>query len=192
MKRAKPATGRPKAKPAAKRTPPARAKAKAKHPTARRRVQPIPAGYHGLTPYLIVDGAAQAIAFYQAAFGARETVRMAHDGKIGHAELRIGDSPVMLADEWPNHDARGPRAIGGSPVTLHLYVKDVDATVAKAIAAGAKLTRPVQNQFYGDRSGSLEDPFGHVWHIATHVEDVPPKEMRRRAEQAFQDSKSSS
>jgi len=176
MKRRKPA----------RRGKPARTARPAK---AKRRVTPIPAGYNSMTPYLIVDGADRAIAFYKAAFGARATVRMAHGGKVGHAELKIGDSNVMLADEWPDHQARGPRHYGGSPVTLLLYVKNVDATVTRAVAAGGTLTRPVQNQFYGDRSGTVEDPFGHVWHIATHVEDVPPKELKRRAAAAFQESK---
>ena len=146
------------------------------------KVKPIPEGYHSVTPYLIVDGAARAIEFYKSAFGATEVLRMARaDGRIGHAEVRIGDSHVMLADEHPEINARGPRTVGGSPVTFVLYVEDVDAQVERAVAAGAKLTRPVSDQFYGDRTGGVEDPFGHVWFIATHVEDVSPEELQRRS-----------
>lgn len=148
-------------------------------------VKPIPEGYHSLTPYLIVKGGARAIDFYREAFGAKELFRMAQpDGRIGHAELQIGDSKVMLADEHPEMGARSPQSVGGSPVTLHLYVPDVDATVARAVAAGAKVTRPVENQFYGDRSGGLTDPFGHLWYVSTHVEDVPPDELEARAKKA--------
>src|SRR3954469_16886250 len=135
-------------------------------------VKPIPEGYHSVTPYLIVDDAARALEFYKNAFGAVELMRMpAPNGRIGHAEIRIGDSPVMLADESPQMNARSARAIGGSPVSLMVYVEDVDARVAQAVAAGATLVRPVANQFYGDRTGGVEDPFGYHWHIATHVED---------------------
>ncbi len=148
--------------------------------------KPIPHGYHAVTPYLMVAGASGAITFYKNAFGARERMRIeAPDGKIGHAELQIGDSVIMLADEFPDMGNRSPRSIGGSPVTIHLYVDDVDRTAAAAEAAGARITRPVKDQFYGDRSGMLEDPYGHVWNIATHVEDVPEDEMRRRAEAAM-------
>jgi PhnB protein len=150
-------------------------------------VKPIPDGYQTLTPYLIVSGGDAAIRFYTDVFGATERLRLtAPDGKVGHTELKIGDSVVMLADEHPEHGARGPGHFGGSPVTLHLYVADVDAVVAKAVAAGATLTRPVEDQFYGDRSGSVTDPFGHVWHIATHVEDVPPEEIDRRAKAMYE------
>jgi PhnB protein len=153
-------------------------------------VKPIPDGYHSVTPYLIVDGAASAIEFYTKAFGAIELVRMAGpDGKIGHAEVLIDDSHVMLADEHPGMGARGPRSIGGSPVSLLLYVEDVDAVINKAVSLGAKLTRPVADQFYGDRTGGLEDPFGHNWYVATHKEDVSPEEMQRRSAAAFQSSK---
>jgi PhnB protein len=146
------------------------------------KVKPIPEGYHSVTPYLIVDDAARAIEFYKGAFGATELFRMPRpDGRIGHAEIRVGDSHVMLADEHPEINARGPRTLGGSPVTFVLYVEDVDAQVERAVAAGAKVTRPVADQFYGDRTGGVEDPFGHVWFIATHVEDVPPDELKRRA-----------
>jgi PhnB protein len=152
-------------------------------------VTAIPEGYHSVTPYLIVDDAAGAIEFYRKVFGASELMRMpAPDGRVGHAELRIGDSRIMLADEFPDMGARGPRAIGGSPVHLYLYVEDVDAVTGKALAAGAKELRPVKDQFYGDRSGTIEDPVGHVWHISTHKEDVPPDELKRRAEKAMQQS----
>ena len=144
--------------------------------------KPIPDGYHALTPYLIVGDGAAAIDFYSRAFGASERMRLTTpEGKVGHAELMIGDSLIMLADEYPAHGAHAPTAFGGSPVMLHLYVENVDAVVQGAVAAGAQIARPVENQFYGDRSGSITDPFGHVWHIATHVEDVPPEEINRRA-----------
>jgi PhnB protein len=145
-------------------------------------VKPIPDGYHAVTPYLICDGATAAIAFYEKVFGATVVFPPipAPGGKIGHAELRIGDSIVMLADEHPAEGHRGPRAFGGSAVSLMLYVKDVDQTFRAALAAGAKERRPVKDQFYGDRSGMLEDPIGHVWTIATHIEDVPPEELERR------------
>jgi PhnB protein len=129
-----------------------------------------------------VQGAADAIAFYKKAFGAKEVMRMPGPREtIGHAEVQVGDSRIMLADEFPEMNFRSPRAVGGTPVTIHLYVTDVDKVMKKAVAAGAKLLRPVTDQFYGDRSGSLEDPFGHVWHIATHIEDVPMKELKKRA-----------
>ena len=162
----------------------AKSPAKRKAPPKRKRVLPIPAGYNSITPYLVAHDAAAAIKFYTTVFGAKERMRMpGPDGKIGHAELKIGDSVFMLADEAPSWGALAPRTVGGSPVTIMLYVKDVDAVVAKAVAAGGKLKRPIKNQFYGDRSGSIEDPDGHTWHISTHVEDVPPKELRRRAEE---------
>jgi PhnB protein len=145
-------------------------------------VKAIPDGYHSATPYLIVKGAADAIEFYKRAFGATELFRMADPaGRVGHAEIRIGDSVIMLADEQPATGYRSPRALGGSPVSIMLYLEDVDRVFARAINAGAKSQRAVANQFYGDRSGTLEDPFGHVWTIATHVEDVPPEELERRA-----------
>lgn len=145
-------------------------------------VKPIPEGYHSVTPYLVVKGAVRAIEFYEKAFGARQLFRMmGPDGRVGHAELEIGDSRLMLADEHPEIGARSPQSIGGSPVTIHLYVEDVDATVARALTAGAQLTRPVADQFYGDRNGGLTDPFGHVWFVATHKEDVPADELERRA-----------
>jgi PhnB protein len=148
-------------------------------------VKPIPDGYHTVTPYLIVNGAAKALAFYQQAFGAKELFRMEQPGgKIGHAEFKIGDSPIMLADEFPEMGARSPRSLGGTPVSILLYVDNVDKMTEQAVAAGAKILRPLQNQFYGDRSATLADPFGHTWHVATHVEDVSPEEMSKRAEAA--------
>ena len=145
-------------------------------------VKPIPDGYPQVTPYLYVDGANQAIEFYSTVFGARERMRMGGPGnKVGHAELQIGDSLVMLADEFPEMGARSPKAVGGTPVTISVYVDDVDATFDRALKAGAKELRPLENMFYGDRTAQFEDPFGHRWSIATHVEDVPPDEMQRRA-----------
>jgi PhnB protein len=144
-------------------------------------VKPIPEGYHNVTPYLFVRRAASAMDFYKSVFGATEIVRMAgSNGKIMHAELRIGDSIVMLADENPPTGVMSPQTIGGFSVGLHLYVENVDAVIQKAVESGAKLLRPIKNQFYGDRSGSLLDPFGHMWSVATHVEDVSPEEMRKR------------
>ena len=144
-------------------------------------VKAIPEGYPRITPYLHVDGAEAAIEFYGKIFGAQERMRMpAPEGKIGHAELMLGDSVLMLADEFPDMGALSPNTIGGSPVTLSVYVDDVDAVFEAALEAGATLVRPIENQFYGDRTGQLEDPFGHRWSIATHVEDVPPDEMERR------------
>ena len=147
------------------------------------KVNPIPENYHRVTPYLVVEGAANVIEFYKRCFGATELMRMpAPENRIGHAEIKIGDSTVMLADEDPMRGHRSPRNLGGSPVSLLLYVEDVDRTVEGAVAAGAKLLRPVENQFYGDRTGGIEDPFGHQWYVATHVEDVSPEEMEKRSE----------
>ena len=149
-------------------------------------VKAIPEGYHNVTPYLFVRGAASAIDFYKGVFGATEFVRMAGpNGKIMHAELRIGDSIVMLADENPQTGVMSPQTIGGFSAGLHLYVENVDAVIQKAVESGAKLLRPIKNQFYGDRSGSLLDPFGHMWSVATHIEDVSPEEMRKRATAAM-------
>jgi PhnB protein len=146
------------------------------------KVKPIPAGYPRVTPYLCVDGASAAIEFYTAVLGATERMRIpSPGGRIGHAELEIGDSLIMLADEHPEMDVRGPRSIGGTPVTVSVYVEDVDRVFERALQAGARALRPVQDQFYGDRSGRFEDPFGHRWSVATHIEDVPPDEMARRA-----------
>lgn len=151
--------------------------------------RPIPQGYHTLTPYLIVNDAAGAIDFYRRAFGAKEVMRLASPGgKVGHAEVQIGDSRIMLADEFPEMGARGPEAYGGTPVSLLLYVNDVDAVYQQAIAAGGKAIRGVQDQFYGDRSGMLADPCGHVWTVATHKEDVSPAEITRRFEAMMQQS----
>jgi len=142
----------------------------------------IPKGYHVVTPYLCVKDAARAIDFYKRAFGAKEIMRMpGPNGTIGHAEIQINDFRIMLADEFPEMNFRSPQAFGGTPVCINLYVKDVDAVAKKVVAAGAKLLRPVADQFYGDRSCSVEDPFGHVWHIATHVKDVSMREMKKRA-----------
>lgn len=141
-------------------------------------VKAIPEGYHSVTPYLIVKGAAKALDFYARAFGAKEKFRLPMGDIIGHAEIVIGDSHVMLADVMDDH--KDPRKLGGTPVSLMIYTSDADAMFKRAIAAGAKQVRPVENQFYGDRTGVLEDPFGHVWSIATHVEDVSDEEIRRR------------
>jgi PhnB protein len=148
--------------------------------------KPIPDGYHTATPYLIVQNAAAAIEFYKRAFGATELMRLTDPrGKVGHAEIKIGDSPIMLADEMPEMGFRSPQSIGGAGVSLLLYVEDVDTRFRQATGAGAKVLRPVQDQFYGDRSGTLEDPFGHVWTLATHTEDVSMEEINRRAEALF-------
>jgi PhnB protein len=145
-------------------------------------VKPIPTGFEGAVPYLAVKGAADAIEFYKKAFGAVETMRMAGpDGRIGHAEIKIGGAQIMLADEHPEIDFLSPQTLGGTPVLIHLYVEDVDALAKQAEAAGATVLRPVATQFYGDRSGQFTDPFGHRWNFATHVEDVSPEEMKKRA-----------
>ncbi|AXK38156.1 VOC family protein [Crenobacter cavernae] len=145
-------------------------------------VKPVPDGYHTVTPYLAILNAAAAIDFYKQAFGAVEAMRVdAPGGKVGHAELRIGDSAVMLADECPDMGFRSPQTLGGPGMTLMLYVDDVDAWFARALDAGAKTLRPLQDQFYGDRSGTLEDPFGHVWTLATHIEDLSFEEITERA-----------
>jgi len=145
-------------------------------------VKAIPDGYPRITPYLGIDGASDAIEFYGTVFGATERMRMpAPGGKVGHAELQIGDSVIMLADEFPDMGVRSPKSVGGSPVTLSLYVDDVDQVFDRAVQAGASSLRPVEDQFYGDRTGVFEDPFGHLWSVATHVEDVPPEEIQKRA-----------
>jgi PhnB protein len=148
--------------------------------------KPVPEGYHTVTPYLVLDDAAAAIEFYKQAFGAEERVRMeAPGGKIGHAELAIGDSLVMLADAFPQSTTRPPNELGGTSAGVFLYVEDVDAVVKRAEEAGATITMEVADQFWGDRFGSVKDPFGHSWSIATHVEDVPPEEMAERAKEAM-------
>jgi PhnB protein len=145
-------------------------------------VKAIPQGYHAVTPYLILSGAAAAIAFYKKALGAEEVMRIGGPGgRIGHAEIKIGDSRVMLADEHPEIGALSPKTVGGSPVSIHLYVEDVDRAIERAVAAGANLVRPVADQFYGDRVGGIEDPFGYRWFIATHKEDLTIDEIQRRA-----------
>jgi PhnB protein len=150
------------------------------------KVKAIPDGYHTATPYLIIKDAARAIEFYKKAFGATEIMRMAEpSGKVTHAEIKIGNSPIMLADEFPEMGALSPQTIGGSPVSIFLYVENVDALANQAIAAGAKVLMPVQDQFWGDRYGKLADPFGHLWDIATHKEDVAPEEIHKRAAAAF-------
>ncbi len=149
-------------------------------------VNPIPPGYPRVTPYLTIDGAAKAIDFYAEVLGADEQVRMDDpDGKVLHAELGVGDSVVMLADSFPDMGAPTPTALGGSPVTLMVYVADVDDVFARAVRAGAKEIAPVQDQFYGDRSGQFEDPFGHRWNVASHIEDVSPEDMEKRAAEAM-------
>src|SRR5215212_3725851 len=148
--------------------------------------KPVPEGYHTLTSYLAVDDAAQAIEYYKKAFGAKERVRMAApDGKIGHAELEIGDSMLMLADPFPQSSTRPPKELGGTSASVFMYVEDVDAVVKRAVDAGATVTMEVADQFWGDRFGTITDPFGHVWSVATHVEDVPPEEMAERAKAAM-------
>jgi PhnB protein len=149
-------------------------------------VKPIPDNYPRVTPYLYIDGAAQAIEFYEKVLGAKERGRMdGPDGKVGHAELEIGDSLVMLADEHPDMGVRGPKSIGGTACALHVYVEDVESVFQAALDAGATSISDVENQFYGDRSGQFEDPFGHRWSVASHVEDVPPDEMEKRAAEAM-------
>ena len=171
---------KPKSKTAVKSKSKTAVKAKSK------KVSPVPKGYNTVTPYLIVDNGASAIEFYKKAFGAKEVMRMdSPNGKVGHAELKIGDSKIMLGDACPESGARSPKEVGGSSVGIHLYLKDVDAVVQRAVAAGAKLTRPVEDQFYGDRSGGLEDPYGHNWYVSTHIEDVSPAKMKKRAAEMY-------
>ena len=148
-------------------------------------VNPVPQGYHNVTPYLIVDGAAEAIRFYEQAFGATEVLRMPMGEKIAHAEVKIGDSHVMLSDEWPDMGLLGPKARGGATSSLMIYLEDVDGAFARALAAGGAQERPPEDQFWGDRMGTLVDPFGHRWTLATHVEDVPEDEMQRRMAENF-------
>ena len=162
-----------------------KAKAKTK-PAQKKKVAPIPAGYHAVTPYLAIRGAAQALEFYKMAFGAKEVMRMpGPDGKLGHAEITIGGSRIMLADEYPEMNILSPQARGGTTVSIYLYVGNSDATVERAVQGGAKVLRPVADQFYGDRTGTIEDPFGHMWHVGTHKEDLSKAELRKRGEQAM-------
>ena len=148
-------------------------------------VRPIPEGYHSITPYLVISEAAKAIDWYKQAFGAQQTLRMEDPttGKIGHAEMKIGDSYIMLADEYPDMGYRSPKTLGGAGISLLLYVENCDAVVERAVKAGAKITRPVADQFYGDRTGGIEDPFGHTWYVATHVKDVSEEEMKKVMEE---------
>lgn len=173
-----------KQKPAAKKKTAARKTA----PPRKKAVKPIPEGYHTVTPYLCLQDATQALEFYKKAFGARELMRLeAPGGKIGHAEMKIGNSIVMMADEFPGMDFLSPLTRGGTTVNLHLYVAKVDQMVDGAVKAGATLLRPVKDQFYGDRTGSVRDPFGHVWHLATHTVDLSKAELRKRADAAMKE-----
>jgi PhnB protein len=150
------------------------------------RVRPIPEGHRTVAPYLAIKNGAQALEFYKRAFGAIERYALTlPDGRLGHAEIVLGDSVVMLSDEFPEYGGKAPDTLGGSPVSIHLYVEDVDAFFRRALAAGAKERKPVMDQFYGDRSGQLEDPFGHLWWVATHKEDVAPEEMQKRVRALF-------
>lgn len=143
----------------------------------------VPEGYHSVTPYLAIRNAVEALDFYKRAFGATEKFRlMMPDGRLGHAEIQLGDSIIMLSGEFPEYGGKVPETLGGTPVNIHLYVEDVDSFFKRAIEAGAKECKPVMDQFYGDRSGQLEDPFGHQWWVATHKENVPPDEMKKRLE----------
>lgn len=142
----------------------------------------VPAGFHTATPCLAINGAARAIDFYRKAFGATEVMRFAHGDKVGHAEIQIGDSKIMISDEFPDMGVRGPKTVGGSPTAIYLYVDNVDAVADRAQTEGAKMVRPVEDKFYGDRSGTLEDPFGHIWHLATHKEDLSEEELKKRAD----------
>ena len=173
------------AKTKAKKAAP-KAAAKKRAAPQKKVAKPIPDGYHQITPYLAIKGAAAAIDFYKKVFGAKERLRMnAPNGLIGHAEVVIGNSVVMLADEFPPMDFLGPKSRGGTPVTIHMYVRDCDAVFKKAVDAGAIVKRPLKDEFYGDRTSTVEDPFGHVWHISTHKEDLSPKELQRRGQEAM-------
>jgi PhnB protein len=150
------------------------------------KIDPIPPNYNGAIPYITVDGARDAIEFYKTAFDAREVYRLdGPGGKVGHAELLIGERPLMISDEYPDMDVHGPKALGGSPIALHLYVEDVDAVIERAVAAGGVTIRPVEDQFYGDRAGKLRDPFGHMWWVATRKEELTLEEIRKRAKKLF-------
>jgi PhnB protein len=149
------------------------------------KVKPVPDGYHSVTPYLFIKGAADAIDYYKSVFGAKERMRMpGPNGRVMHAELQIGDSIVMLADENLEIGAKSPKTLGGASSSLHIYFENVDKVAGKAVNSGAKLVRPVKDEFYGDRTGTIVDPFGHMWSIATHIEDVSPEEMKERMSKA--------
>jgi PhnB protein len=149
-------------------------------------VKPIPEGHRTVAPYLAIKNAAGALEFYKNAFGAVESFKLlVPDGRVGHAEIRLGDSVIMLSDEFPEFGGKAPESLGGSPVSIHLYVEDVDVFVKRAVGAGAREVKPVTNQFYGDRSGQLQDPYGHLWWVATHKEDVPPEELQKRVRALF-------
>ena len=153
-------------------------------------VKPVPAGHHTATPYLAIKDGMKAVEFYKKAFGASETYKLTMpDGRLGHAEIQLGDSVIMRSDEFPEFGGKAPPTLGGSPVAIHLYVEDVDAFFKKAVAAGAKERKPVADQFYGDRSGQLEDPYGHLWWVATRKEDVSPEEMQKRINAMFAETK---
>lgn len=153
-------------------------------------VNTIPPGHHTVSPYLAIKDAAKALEFYKTAFRATESYKlMMPDGRLGHAEIRLGDSVIMLSDEFPEYGGKAPQTLGGSPVSIHLYVEDVDGFFKRALAAGAKERKPVMDQFYGDRSGQLEDPFGHLWWVATHKEDIAPEEMQKRVQAMFAGTK---
>lgn len=151
-----------------------------------KKASPIPKGYHNATPYLIVDNAKAAIEFYKKAFGAKEIMRLdSHSGKVMHAQIKIGDSQIMLGDACPEKNAKSPTEFGGSPVSIYLYMKNVDAVMKSAVSAGAKVIREAEDMFYGDRSGGLRDPFGHQWYVATHIEDVTTAQIKKRAAALF-------
>ena len=173
-------------RPAKKSRPAAKGAKRKTTRKSKRKVAAIPKGYHTATPYLVIKGAAAALAFYAKAFGAKEKVRMdMPDGSVMHAEIQIGDSMVMLAEENAMWGTKSPLALGGNATHVMLYVKDADAFVARAVAAGASVAQPLANQFWGDRYGKVADPFGHLWSVATHIEDVPPKQMKKRADEAM-------
>ena len=154
------------------------------------RANTIPPGHHTVSPYLAIKDAVKALEFYKKAFGATESYKlMMPDGRLGHAEIRLGDSVIMLSDEFPAYGGKAPQTLGGSPVSIHLYVEDVDGFFKRALAAGAKERKPVMDQFYGDRSGQLEDPFGHLWWVATHKDDNAPEEMQKRVQAMFAGTK---
>ena len=150
-----------------------------------KKVLAVPKGYNTVIPYLMVNEASKAINFYKKVFSAKEVMRIEHSGQVGHAELKIGDTRIMLADECPDSNAHSPEKLGGSSVAIHLYLKDVDNVVTRALSAGAKLIRPVEDRFYGDRSGTVEDPHGHIWHISSRVENVSSAKIKKRAAELF-------